>query len=71
LTPDGGDYQKFSINLDDIEGRRIGDIILRPGDIVEIRNATGKSAQRPYFAFWQQKLRGTQTIAPPTAAKRF
>ncbi|MBA3442481.1 MAG: pilus assembly protein N-terminal domain-containing protein [Pyrinomonadaceae bacterium] len=36
LLPDGASYQKFVINLNDIEQQRVGDVTLAPGDIVEI-----------------------------------
>ncbi|MEJ7709672.1 MAG: SLBB domain-containing protein [Pyrinomonadaceae bacterium] len=36
LLPQGTSYQQFTVDLIAIEQRRIGDIILQPGDIIEI-----------------------------------
>lgn len=42
LLPDGASYQEFIINLNEIEQRRVGDVTLAPGDIVEIPSAGSK-----------------------------
>lgn len=42
--PNGKARQGFAINLDDIEGGIIGDVILRPDDIIEVPPIDGRSA---------------------------
>ena len=42
--PGGKARQQFAINLDDIEGGIVGDVILRPDDIVEVPPTEGGTA---------------------------
>lgn len=48
LSPDGGSLQQFSVNLDDIEQQRVGDVVLRPGDIVEIPFVSGETGRHSF-----------------------
>lgn len=36
LLPQGTSYQQFIVNLTDIDEQRVGDVILQPGDVIEI-----------------------------------
>ncbi|MBA2646593.1 MAG: tetratricopeptide repeat protein [Pyrinomonadaceae bacterium] len=42
LLPDGASYREHQVNLSDIEGGRVGDVVLESGDIVDVPAAGNK-----------------------------
>jgi tetratricopeptide (TPR) repeat protein len=60
LKPDRASFQEFILNLDEIERRQVGDVLLREGDVVEIP-ARGASEER-LSAFARQLRRLAQNL---------
>ena len=41
LLPDGSAYRQFTVDLAEVERGGIGDVVLRPGDVIEVPSASG------------------------------
>ncbi|MCP9495872.1 MAG: SLBB domain-containing protein [Pyrinomonadaceae bacterium MAG19_C2-C3] len=58
LQRQGATSQKFAVNLDDIEQNRLGDVILLPGDMVEIPFSDTSSANASLARILRQAASG-------------
>lgn len=64
LLPDGITYQEFILDLDEIERKQIGDVMLRANDIVEIENARAHATAMSAFARLLEELAAPRVAVP-------
>lgn len=65
LLPGKDVRQQFIVNLDDIEQARVGDIILQPGDIVEVPSDDGTLSTNSLAELLRALASSEQLIAEP------
>jgi polysaccharide export outer membrane protein len=65
LLPDGSGYQQYTVDLGEVEKERVGDVLLRPGDIVEVPSASGGVGLQSLGKLLQQTA-ATPASAPPS-----
>jgi len=66
LLPDSVSRRRFDVNLIEIEEQRIGDVIIAPGDIIEVLTVSGGEKTNSFATLLQRAamMGQEQTIAP-------
>lgn len=66
LLPDGSMHQDLVVSLAEIEQRRVGDVVLQSGDIVEVLSVTGEDTARSFANLLRRVAFDTQLpMTPP------
>ena len=68
LLPDGASYRQHQVSLQDIEGGRVGDVVLEPGDVIDVPAVGGERTLN--FATLLQRIARQPPPAPAPWSRR-
>lgn len=68
LLPDGASYRQHQVSLPDIEGGRVGDVVLEPGDVVDVPAVGGERTLS--FATLLERIARQPPPAPTPGSRR-